>query len=421
MGRVPARLRAPLVAGLALVLLVGVAVVVLSSGDEEGGHLASNRAQLKRACGGLLPYGELRDLVPDDVRGEAEAYGTQLTPEEESRALLNCSVTWPDRGGVEVRAMPVLSRLPEPATLVSAELAPGAGSDADFEVPGVTGRAGEATPAWLVAECPAGLDTRARAVSALYVTATVTRFGAGARQPGPKARALREFRVAVEVANALTAAQKCGSEAIPLPAEVIDTYEAEVTSDPDGGNMEVEDVDIPGLDAAKCRGLAKEFPGNWSVAGDLQESRLLSVCDATVYDRADPSADTPDLEQGDVDHVSAASWTDPLGESVDAEYGRDGDSYGFRAGERTKELREGEPVELALWAGGRCAAGRTLHQVTVSLYRGGRSGALTEDERTRFSRQARTALDRYLADPAGWPQRQRCHDTKVLGEVEGWR
>ncbi|NGO78262.1 hypothetical protein G6045_21725 [Streptomyces sp. YC504] len=421
MAGLPARRKVPLTVGLALVLIVGAAVVFLSSGDADDEHLARNRAQLKNACGGLLPYAELRDLVPGDVRGEVHAYGTQLTPGEESRSLLSCEVTWPDRGRVEVRAAPVLSRLPEPVTLEAAELVASAGVDADYEAPGVTGRSGEAAVTWLVAECPAGLGARARDVSAMYVTATVDRFGAGARKLGAEARALREFRTAVDVANALTKAQKCGGEAIARPDKVIDTYEAEVTSDPDGGNMEVEGVEIPGLGAAKCRGLAEEFPGTWSVAGDLQESRLLSVCDATPYDREDSSADPPDLDEGDVSALSAVSWAGPLGESVDAEYERGGDSYGFRAGERTKELAEGKPVELALWAGGQCAAGRTLHQVTVSLERDDYSRALTERERTLFSRQARKALDAYLADPGGWPRQQRCHDTEVLGEVEGWR
>ncbi|WP_199545857.1 hypothetical protein [Streptomyces sp. N35] len=418
--RVPERLRVPLVAGLAMVIIAGAAVVVLSSGGAQGGHLVANRDQLKRACGGLLPYEELRGLVPDDVRGEAHAYGTRLTPDEESRALLNCSVTWPDRGGVEVAAVPILSRLPDRAKLEAEDLLPASGMDGDaYEAPGVTGRSGGGPGAWVVAECPAGLRTRGREVTGMYVTASAYRTGAGAQKSGTEARALRDVRTAVTVANALTRAQKCGGAAIPLPDAVVDTYDEKTTSDPDGSNWEVERIDIPGSDAAKCRGLGKDLGGRWSVAGDLQDSRLLSVCDATPYERTDPSAESGDVKG--VHYISAASWAGPLSEAVDESYEDHGASYGFRAGERTKELREGEPVSLALWAGGQCAAGRTLHRVSVSLDFGGHSSTLTERERTRLSTQARKTLDGYLADPGGWPRQQRCHDTEILGEVEGWR
>ncbi|MFF0095604.1 hypothetical protein ACFYSF_37605 [Streptomyces canus] len=54
-----------------------------------GGHTAANRSQLKSACGGLLPYDELRSLVPGEVEGEVSQYGTVLEPGEESRSLVN--------------------------------------------------------------------------------------------------------------------------------------------------------------------------------------------------------------------------------------------------------------------------------------------------------------------------------------------
>jgi hypothetical protein len=75
--RVPRRLCKPLFIGVPLVLLVGGAVgVSLGGGDSGGGHAAANRAQLKRACGGLLPYEELKSLVPDEVEGEVSQSGT---------------------------------------------------------------------------------------------------------------------------------------------------------------------------------------------------------------------------------------------------------------------------------------------------------------------------------------------------------
>ncbi|SDJ75907.1 hypothetical protein [Streptomyces indicus] len=403
MGRLPAPLRVPLVTGLAMVLIVGAGVLVLGPGEDEGGHLAANRAQLKRACGGLLPYEELRGLVPDDVPGEVLAYGAQLTPDEESRALLHCEVTWPDHGGVSVEAAPLLSELPEPLSVAAGELLPGPSSEG-YEARGVTGRAGEQAPTWLVAECPEGLGTRAREVPGMYVTVSVDRFGAGAEKSGGKADALRELRTGVAVANALSRAQKCGSEALALPDAVVDTYEAEVTSEPDGSNIQVQGVDIPGLGLAKCRGLAKGLPGTWSVAGDLQESRLLSVCDATQRGRGGET-DEPELEEGEVFYVSAASWAGPLRES--AWHG------------------DHEDAGVALWATARCAAGPTLHRVAVTLEYDdpyadeyGDETPLTKEQRARYERQTRKALDAYLADPGGWPRQQRCHDTHVLGKAE---
>ncbi|MGX1477867.1 UNVERIFIED_CONTAM: hypothetical protein RKD50_006675 [Streptomyces canus] len=34
---------------------------------------------------------------------------------------------------------------------------------------------------------------------------------------------------------------------------------------------------------------------------------------------------------------------------------------------------------------------------------------------------ARKLMDAYLTDPDGWPRQQRCHDSEMLGEVEGWQ
>jgi hypothetical protein len=66
--------------GLPLVLFVGGVVGLFLAQGPGGGHTAANRAQLKSACGGLLPYDELRSLVPDEVEGEVSQYGTILEP-----------------------------------------------------------------------------------------------------------------------------------------------------------------------------------------------------------------------------------------------------------------------------------------------------------------------------------------------------
>jgi hypothetical protein len=60
----------PLLIGLPLVLSVGGMVGLFLAQGPGGGHTAANRPQLKGACGGLLPYEELRSLVPDEVDGD---------------------------------------------------------------------------------------------------------------------------------------------------------------------------------------------------------------------------------------------------------------------------------------------------------------------------------------------------------------
>ncbi|MGW2181124.1 hypothetical protein ACWCXX_24115 [Streptomyces sp. NPDC001732] len=419
MDRVPSWLRKPLFMGVPLVSAVVGAVFFLGvDRADRSGHAAANRAQLKRACAGLLPYEELRGLVPDDVAGVVRQYGTVLDPGEESRSLVNCSLTWPGHGAVRVRAVALVSRLP--MTVRAEDILPG-GDDEGYEVPGVTGRTGEDGRTWVVAECPGGLEGRVREVSGMYVTADVDLPGAGKDKP---TEYLADFRTAVQVANGITAAQKCGGPPLRMPTRVVDTYEAHVTADADGANMEVERIDEPGLGVRKCRGLGTRagFPGRWTAVGDLQDSRLLSVCDATVLDRQDPMDTDPAPPDGAVVEVSAASWAGPLGESANGQYDRTGDSFGFREGERTRAIPESKPHELALWARSECAAGATYHRVTVRRETSSSSSrVLGEAERTKFSKDVRKLMDSYLADPGGWPGQQRCHDTEILSEVEGWR
>jgi hypothetical protein len=87
----------------------------------------------------------------------------------------------------------------------------------------------------------------------------------------------------------------------------------------------------------------------------------------------------------------------------------------------------GFPPTPALWAESVCDGGRSYPRIAVSpgLGFGEKFGekkeAVVEDHvRKRFSTDARAALDRHLAAEDGWPQRSRCRDTKILGEVEQW-
>ncbi|MFI6013086.1 hypothetical protein ACIBAG_30445 [Streptomyces sp. NPDC051243] len=428
MVEVPQRLRKPLLIVLPLVLLLsGAVVVVFVDGAMGGGHAAANRAQLKRACAGLLPYEELSSLVPDEVEGEVSQYGTVLQPDEQSRSLVNCAVTWPGYGSVRVRAAALVPTMPMSVKLedIAAGAPDGEGS---YEVPGLTGRVDEDGRAWIVAECAGGLDGQVRDVSAMYVTADVDLPAPGKGKP---AEHLVDFTTAVQVANGITEMQDCGGTPLAKPRQLIDTYEAEVTADPDGGNIRTVRIDEPGLGLKKCRGLGKRagFPGNWTASGDMQDSRLLSVCTATVWDREDPTETDPMPEADAVVDVSAVSWAGPLGRSAIDQYDREGDSVAFQEGRRTKVIREGEPAELALWARSTCAAGSTYHRVTVQMEASdfydysedGELPTLSEGQRTAYSQNARKLLDSYLTDPDGWPRQQRCHDTEILGEVEGWR
>ncbi|MFF3955299.1 hypothetical protein ACFYY1_19020 [Streptomyces sp. NPDC001890] len=420
MGRVPSRLRKPLLIGLPLVLLVTGVVLFPEGGGrpDEQRHVAANRAQLKRACAGLLPYEELRGLVPDDVAGEVTQYGTVLDPDEDSHSLVNCSVTWPGHGSVRVRAVAIISGIP--MTLRAEDILPGVDNDG-YEAPGLTGRVDERGRAWVVAECPGGLAGRAREVPGMYVAADVDLPVPG---KGKQAGYLRGLRTAVRVANGITAAQKCGGSPLKPPTRVLDTYEAHVTKDADGGNIEVVRIDEPGLGVKKCRGVGRRagFPGKWTASGDLQDSRLVSVCTATVLDRMDPIHTDPTPPDGAVVEVSAASWSGPLRDSADAQYRNDGDGFGFREGERTRDIPESGSRELALWAGSECAAGSTYHRVTIRMETNDLSAyTLTGTERTKYSKDARKLMDSYLADPDGWPRQQGCHESRILGEVEGWR
>ncbi|WP_189544582.1 hypothetical protein [Streptomyces gelaticus] len=412
-------MRKPLLLGVPLVSVVAGAVFFLGVDRADGsGHSAANRAQLKRACAGLLPYEELRGLVPDDVAGVVSQYGTMLDPDEDSRSLVNCSVTWPGHGSVRVRAVALISRVP--MTVRAEDILPG-GDDEGYEAPGVTGRVDKGGRTWVVAECPGGLEGRVREVSGMYVTADVDLPVPGKGEP---AEYLADFRTAVQVANGINAAQKCGGSPLRMPTRVVDTYEAHVISDADGGNMKVERIDEPGLGVKKCRGLGESagFPGRWTAGGDLQDSRLLSVCEATILDREDPMDTDPTPPDGAVVGVSAASWAGPLAESANGQYYRTGDSFDFLEGERTKAIPDSKPHELALWARSQCAAGATYHRVTVRTETSTLSPrTLSEAERTKFSKDARRLMDSYLTGPDGWPEQQRCHDTEILGEVEGWR
>ncbi|MGV9849119.1 hypothetical protein ACWDWU_10030 [Streptomyces sp. NPDC003442] len=452
-GRVWQR-RTPLVV---LMAVVGIAGAVLVTRDSGGGHLAANRAQLRKACDGTLPYGDLERLVRDERPGELREHGTMLAPGQESRSLLDCSLSWGDGYGVRVHAEALVSDVPE--AVETRDLLEPAGGRGTFVAPGTTGQYAK-RGAWLVADCLGGLGGRVRPTTDLYVTARVTDGTEGADgtdsadEPGEadgadeatagngkpdRATALLGFRTAVHVANALTKAQHCGSGPLTTPTAVLDTDETH---------------GAPGQGLRKCAWIdGSSLPGvaagSWTTLGDLQESTGLSAC-AGEWDAEKNAGERPRPKQWRVTEVEAASWSGILGRSAYDSYEREGHVPGWgaeddkrpsEAGSETDSEADSEAdagagtrqedrvssyagrPQLALWAQSVCGGRTTYHRVAVLPEIGledGETAVIGGKDRARLSTAARTVLDRYLDADDGWPASAKCRDTKVLGEVEQW-
>lgn len=446
-GRVWQR-RTPLVV---LMAVVGIAGAVLVTRDSGGGHLAANRAQLRKACDGTLPYGDLERLVRDERPGELREHGTMLAPGQESRSLLDCSLSWGDGYGVTVHAEALVSDVPE--AVETRDLLEPAGGRGTFVAPGTTGQYGK-RGAWLVADCLGGLGGRVRPTTDLYVTARVTdgtdggvggtdgtdsadeadEAAAGNGKPD-RATALLGFRTAVHVANALTKAQHCGSGPLTTPTAVVDTDETHGA--PGQGLRKCE-----WIDGSSLPGVAS---GSWTTLGDLQESTGLSAC-AGEWDAEKNAGERPRPKQWQVTEVEAASWSGILGRSAYDSYEREGHVPGWgaeddkrpsEAGSETDsetdagaDTRQDDRVssyagrpQLALWARSVCGGRTTYHRVAVLpeiRLEDGETAVIGGKDRARLSTAARTVLDRYLDADDGWPASAKCHGTKVLGEVEQW-
>ncbi|MEU5922404.1 hypothetical protein ABZ817_01715 [Streptomyces antimycoticus] len=452
-GRVWQR-RTPLVV---LMAVVGTAGTVLATRDSGGGHLAANQAQLRKACDGTLPYGDLERLVRGERPGKLREHGTMLAPGQESRSLLDCSLSWGDGYGVTVHAEALVSDVPQ--AVETRDLLEPAGGHGTFVAPGTTGQYGK-RGAWLVTDCLGGLGGRVRPTTDLYVTARVTDGADGtdgtdgvdeadetdaaddvdeatSRSGKPdRATALLGFRTAVQVANVLTKAQHCGSGPLTMPRTVVDTDETH---------------GAPGRALRKCEWIdGSSLPGiasgTWTTLGDLQESTGLSAC-AGEWDTEKNAGRRPRPKQWQVTEVEAASWSGVLGRSAYDSYEREGHvpGWGAQEGEGPSEagseadseadadrgvLRQGDRVssyagrpQLALWARSVCGGRSTYHRVAVlpEIQLGdGETAVISGKDRTRLSATARTVLDRYLDAEDGWPASADCRDTKVLGEVEQW-
>ncbi|MFC0599430.1 hypothetical protein [Streptomyces palmae] len=394
--------------------------------EDTADHLADNRSQLARSCKGSLPYQDLRAVVPGDREGRLYEYGTMLTPGQQSRSLLHCSVDWGEGRRIMVRAVALVSDVPQ---RVRAEELLDVGAQGTYAAPGITGQYQPRSGAWLVTECVNGLSGRARSSTDLYVSATVDR-GAGHRK-GPS-DALAAFRTAVEVANAVSLGQQCGGTPLHRPERVVPVAKSSDGPKPAGGRRTPCDWlgprTVPGL------------RGSWASAGDQQGSPLVNGCRGTLTaPTGGPRAPRP----WQVTEADAVSWSGTLARTAYHAYqdgglvpgwGRDPDEARGGAGGGAGVPAQGQAGEtripsyaddprLALWARSVCDRGPTYHRVSVAPrveFAGGDEAVLAAPERQRLSTTARALLDAYLSAPGGWPRAQHCHDTTVLGEAEEW-
>ncbi|MET7900973.1 hypothetical protein ABZS86_05665 [Streptomyces sp. NPDC005355] len=426
--------------------------VALATRGGDGGHLAANRDQLRKACDGTLPYGDLERLVRDGRPGELSQHGTMLAPGRQSRSLLDCSLNWGAGYGVTVHAEALVSDVPE-AVKTRELLDTGGGA---FVAPGTTGQYGK-RGAWLVADCLYGLSGRVRPTTDLYVTARVTAGADQGKGETDRTAALTGFRTAVHVANAITKAQHCGSAPLVLPTDVVNTDETH---------------GAPGRDLRTCGWISgSSLPGvrsgTWTTVGDLQESTRLSAC-AGAWDADAERNEGERPKQWQITGVEAASWSGILGRSAYDAYEREGHVPGWGADEESRRPSEAGPEadaktdaktdsdsesdsesdspsgsgtgsgadrredrissdvshpQLALWARSVCGGRATYHRVSVLpevRLADGETAVLGAEDRAKLSRTARTVLDRYLSAKDGWPKSADCRDTKVLGEVEQW-
>ncbi|MGW6582098.1 hypothetical protein ACWF76_22420 [Streptomyces globisporus] len=156
-------------AGGVLAMVVAGTVVWFSA--DRAQQRSDNLRQLDRACAGLLPGERLRGFVPADRAGVLEEYGTMLDPGQESRALLNCTLSWGAGRWEPTHRVRIRAEAQIRAQVQEDEAAEkGIPRVSDFPLPlppGVTGSTGaddrvegSEVSASLRVECPGGLRGR---------------------------------------------------------------------------------------------------------------------------------------------------------------------------------------------------------------------------------------------------------------------
>ncbi|MGW0731735.1 hypothetical protein [Streptomyces sp. NPDC002851] len=423
-----------------MALMAGVAV---SCTAVRNGQRAENEAQLRQACSGLLPADQLLDFLPDDEPGVLEEFGTLLDPSQESRSLLDCTLSWgsgkwePD-ARVQVRAEALLpAQIQREADEESDEGDEEQGlvePDESFPLPlpaGVTGRNGSESTiegseasATVRMACPKGLNGRAVPASALRVEAVVP-SNAEDESDIPYADEELAARTAAKVANHVAKRQGCdaaslstrtkpeGKEAAAptdlcswLNPEELEFAEGTVDDDPDSGmNVKTDNY-------------------GWLYTGDRAYDARAGSCAGEAY-IGSGTGEHP------IERAQSHSWSGPFARGAYERYrdaglapsGREPTPASPRGTVTIKNDEETEP-KLALWAQSQCDGGKSYHRITITPdleFWDDKELTLTRAERKKISADARATLDRYLTTEGAWPQRSHCSGTKILGEVEQWR
>lgn len=427
-----ARRRTWLLAGLAvLVVASSVTWYGVARSAERDDRLADNRRQLARACEGLFPD-ELGAFVPDDERGALTEFGTMLHPREESRALLDCTLSW--GGGGDAWEPDALARVRAEAVLTRTDpLAVDGGfalplPDSALGAVSTESRLrGSEVTARLLTDCREGLRGRVRPARDLLVTVDLP--SEADEYDVPRADRLLASRTAVRVADWVARKQGCGGEPLGAagPAAAGTSAKAKAKA------------------AKLCDWLDPEAlrfaPGAWTSAGPKRG-------DAPAYSRRtgscgrqlDDTAGSP--RAFEVKAAGAESWSgviaggahdhyedsgDVPGSGPEPERGAEPDPDEPDPDEPVKVEQSDDDPQLALWARAECDAGPAYHRVTVTpqltylpTTTGTDTAVLEPEDRRRVSRRARAVMDRYLAAPDGWPRLAHCRHTKIMGEVAEW-
>ncbi|MGW8987712.1 hypothetical protein ACWGQ9_34330 [Streptomyces parvus] len=381
-----------------------------------------NLRRLDRACAGLLPGERLRGFVPGDGAGVLEEYGTMLDPGQESRALLNCTLSWGSGRWEPAHRVRIRAEAQIAAQVEEAEAAEkGIPRVSDFPLPlppGVTGSTrsddrvrGSEVSASLRVECPGGLRGRKAPSRTLQVSVELP-SKADSEYDVPATDHLLAARTAVATANWVTERQKCGAEPIrtdasPRPAAGPTPTELCAWLDPE----ELE--------------FARD---TWEFSGDGAYNRRAGFCSGHTTGYGGPPG-RPVVE------VTAESWSGEFARGAYERYTDVGTAPGQRAPSPVRPdgsvvIRTSAfPPKLALWAKSECEGGTAYHRIAVTPEFDSGSGADEEEEKKvvvegadlkRLSADARATLDRYLATADSWPGRANCRATTVLGEVEEW-
>ncbi|MGW4027837.1 hypothetical protein ACWEFL_00735 [Streptomyces sp. NPDC004838] len=378
----------------ALAVLVGTGTAVRGQISHDS-RLAANRAQLKNACQGLLPQDRLRPFLPDDSPGRLVEYGTALDPTQESRAVLDCRLSWDggpagtDRVEVRVRAEALLrvrEDTPEDSaqegTAFPLSLPPSAVGDSETDE--------DEAIATLLVTCPAGLARRTARTRDLQVTVTLPRLERAPKERRAEARLSRlaAARTAVSVADWISERQRCGGPPLTV-----------------GGPERTR------ADAALCAWLDPAelgLPGAWQ-AGEARPYRTRNGSCETR--RTDAEATPGRLT---IASVSAQSAIGARGRQLHELYApvaphKEGGTVWIGADE----------LDVAVWAEAVCDGQPAYHRVAVVPEippdANGHT-VLTGAERRRLAERARAFLVRYLAADGAWPSRSRCRDTRFVGD-----